>query len=169
MIWLFPVGLYFSIRELRDEHVFIIIYGILGSYFAGVMVRLMLTLTPVICVAAALALSTILDVYGDFSEFFHVTTTDESDSDSTSPAPVTPETSAAAPPAKKTLRTLPYLITFTQTLDLSSLLLPNFLFWAHLSDTSLCLFSTVLGSLPTPTLHHPSCLLPTSPMDPCFD
>lgn len=107
LIWLFPVGLYFSIRELRDEHVFIIIYGILGSYFAGVMVRLMLTLTPVICVAAALALSTILDVYGDFSEFFHVTTTDESDSDSTSPAPVTPEASAAAPPAKKTFDETP--------------------------------------------------------------
>jgi dolichyl-diphosphooligosaccharide---protein glycosyltransferase len=34
-----------------------------GSYFAGVMVRLMLTLTPVVCVAAAIALSGVLDTY----------------------------------------------------------------------------------------------------------
>ena len=42
---------------------FIVIYAVLASYFAGVMVRLMLTLTPVVCVAAALALSKILDTY----------------------------------------------------------------------------------------------------------
>ena len=50
-------------RELKDEQVFVIIYAVLASYFAGVMVRLMLTLTPVVCVAAALALSSILDTY----------------------------------------------------------------------------------------------------------
>lgn len=50
-------------RELRDEHVFVIIYAIVASYFAGVMVRLMLTLTPVVCVAAAIAFSTVLDTY----------------------------------------------------------------------------------------------------------
>lgn len=65
LIWLFPAGVYLVIQELRDEHVFIIVYAILGSYFAGVMVRLMLTLTPVICVAAAIAVSSLLDVYGD--------------------------------------------------------------------------------------------------------
>lgn len=50
-------------RNLRDEHVFIVIYAVLASYFAGVMVRLMLTLTPVVCVAAAMALSQILDTF----------------------------------------------------------------------------------------------------------
>lgn len=50
-------------RRLKDEQVFIVIYAVLASYFAGVMVRLMLTLTPVVCVAAALALSSILDTY----------------------------------------------------------------------------------------------------------
>ena len=50
-------------RQLKDEQVFVIIYAVLASYFAGVMVRLMLTLTPVVCVAAALALSNILDAY----------------------------------------------------------------------------------------------------------
>ena len=63
MIWLFPAGVYLCFQNLKDEHVFIIIYAVLSSYFAGVMVRLMLTLTPVVCVAAALALSRILDTY----------------------------------------------------------------------------------------------------------
>lgn len=63
LIWLFPAGIYMCFRSLRDEHVFVIIYGIMASYFAGVMVRLMLTLTPVVCVSAAIALSNILDTY----------------------------------------------------------------------------------------------------------
>ncbi|KAF5860682.1 oligosaccharyl transferase stt3 subunit [Aspergillus alliaceus] len=63
LIWLFPAGVYMCFRDLKDEHVFVIIYAVLASYFAGVMVRLMLTLTPIVCVAAALALSTIIDTY----------------------------------------------------------------------------------------------------------
>lgn len=63
LIWLFPAGVYLCFRTLKDEHVFIVIYAVLASYFAGVMVRLMLTLTPVVCVAAAMALSHILDTY----------------------------------------------------------------------------------------------------------
>ena len=61
LIWLFPAGVYLCFNQLRDEHVFIIIYAVLASYFAGVMVRLMLTLTPVVCIAAAMAFSRILD------------------------------------------------------------------------------------------------------------
>ena len=63
MIWLFPAGVYLCFRELKDEHVFVVIYAVFASYFAGVMVRLMLTLTPIVCVAAALAVSTILDIF----------------------------------------------------------------------------------------------------------
>lgn len=63
MIWLFPAGVYLCFRSLNDEQVFIVVYAVLASYFAGVMVRLMLTLTPIVCVAAAMALSQILDVY----------------------------------------------------------------------------------------------------------
>ncbi|KAI5849035.1 Oligosaccharyl transferase STT3 subunit-domain-containing protein [Tricharina praecox] len=66
LIWLFPAGVYMCFRTLADEHVFVIIYAIMASYFAGVMVRLMLTLTPVVCVAAAIALSNILDTYTTF-------------------------------------------------------------------------------------------------------
>lgn len=63
LIWLFPAGVYMCFRNLKDEHVFVVIYSVLASYFAGVMVRLMLTLTPIVCVAAALALSHILETY----------------------------------------------------------------------------------------------------------
>ena len=40
-----------------------IIYAVLASYFAGVMVRLMLTLTPIVCVASAIAFSSLFDVF----------------------------------------------------------------------------------------------------------
>jgi dolichyl-diphosphooligosaccharide---protein glycosyltransferase len=63
LIWLFPAGVYMCFRKLKDEQVFVVIYAVLASYFAGVMVRLMLTLTPVVCVAAAMALSQILDTF----------------------------------------------------------------------------------------------------------
>jgi dolichyl-diphosphooligosaccharide--protein glycosyltransferase len=68
LIFLFPAGVVLCFRELRDEHVFVIIYGVLASYFAGVMVRLMLALTPVVCVAAAVAFSSLLDTYIDPTE-----------------------------------------------------------------------------------------------------
>lgn len=63
LIWLFPAGVYMAFSELKDEQVFIVIYAVLASYFAGVMVRLMLTLTPIVCVAAAIVLSKILDTF----------------------------------------------------------------------------------------------------------
>ncbi|CAG8582426.1 5882_t:CDS:2 [Acaulospora morrowiae] len=65
LIFLFPAGIYICFKELRDEHVFVILYGITASYFAGVMVRLMLTLTPIVCVAAAITVSRLLDLYLD--------------------------------------------------------------------------------------------------------
>jgi dolichyl-diphosphooligosaccharide--protein glycosyltransferase len=63
LIWLFPAGVYLCFQKLADEQVFVVVYAILASYFSGVMVRLMLTLTPIVCVAAALALSSLLDTY----------------------------------------------------------------------------------------------------------
>ena len=63
LIWLFPAGVYLCFLKLHDEQVFIVVYAILASYFSGVMVRLMLTLTPIVCVAAALIMSHLLDTY----------------------------------------------------------------------------------------------------------
>lgn len=65
LIFFFPAGVYWCFRELRDEHVFVIIYAVLSAYFAGVMVRLMLVITPVVCVTAAIAFSQLLETYID--------------------------------------------------------------------------------------------------------
>ena len=41
----------------------VVLYAASAVYFAGVMVRLMLTLTPIVCILAAIALSHSLDNY----------------------------------------------------------------------------------------------------------
>jgi len=41
----------------------VILYAVSAVYFAGVMVRLMLTLTPVVCVLAAIAFSKVMSIY----------------------------------------------------------------------------------------------------------
>ena len=45
------------IKDINDERVFIVLYAVSAVYFAGVMVRLMLTLTPCVCVLSAIAFS----------------------------------------------------------------------------------------------------------------
>ena len=44
-------------------HSAVVLYATTAVYFAGVMVRLMLTLTPVVCILAAIAFSVTLDNY----------------------------------------------------------------------------------------------------------
>lgn len=94
LIFLFPAGVVLCFRELRDEHVFVIIYAVMASYFAGVMVRLMLTLTPVVCVSSAVALSYLLDTYIDPREPDVIDDTRSETDGST--------TSAATPPVAST-------------------------------------------------------------------
>jgi len=59
----FPVGLWYCIKNINDERVFIVLYAISAVYFAGVMVRLMLTLTPCVCILAAIAFSKLFSIY----------------------------------------------------------------------------------------------------------
>merc|ERR1719259_820514 len=63
LVFLFPVGLYYCFANLTDENIFIILYGVLSVYFAGVMVRLMLVLAPVMCILSAVAVSSLLHRY----------------------------------------------------------------------------------------------------------
>ncbi|KAI9506329.1 dolichyl-diphosphooligosaccharide--protein glycosyltransferase subunit STT3 [Coemansia spiralis] len=63
LIWLLPAGIYFSFRELTDNHVFLILYSIFAAYFAGVMVRLILTLTPIVCVMAGISMANIFETF----------------------------------------------------------------------------------------------------------
>lgn len=60
LVPLAPVGLFFLFGNITDGGIFVILYGTLAWYFAGVMVRLMLTLAPIACVLAAIGLSSIL-------------------------------------------------------------------------------------------------------------
>merc|ERR1719210_1075022 len=59
----FPVGLWYCIKNVNDERVFIILYAISAVYFAGVRVNIMLTLTPCVCVLAAIAFSKLFSIY----------------------------------------------------------------------------------------------------------
>ncbi|XP_030856257.1 dolichyl-diphosphooligosaccharide--protein glycosyltransferase subunit STT3B [Strongylocentrotus purpuratus] len=63
LVCTFPAGLWFVIKDINDERVFIALYALSAVYFAGVMVRLMLTLTPVVCILAAIAISKTLNEY----------------------------------------------------------------------------------------------------------
>lgn len=53
----------YCIKNINDERVFIVLYAISAVYFAGVMVRLMLTLTPCVCILAAIAFSKLFELY----------------------------------------------------------------------------------------------------------
>lgn len=67
LVAVFPAGVWFCFAELDDARVFVILYAIFASYFAGVMVRLILTLAPIVCVLSAIAFSRIFDLYLDES------------------------------------------------------------------------------------------------------
>lgn len=41
----------------------VVLYALFAAYFAGVMVRLILTLTPVVCVLSAIAFSSLFELY----------------------------------------------------------------------------------------------------------
>ncbi|KAK2722097.1 dolichyl-diphosphooligosaccharide--protein glycosyltransferase subunit STT3B-like [Artemia franciscana] len=59
----FPVGLWYCVKEVNEERVFIVLYAVFAVYFAGVMVRLMLTLTPVVCILSGIAFSKLLGLF----------------------------------------------------------------------------------------------------------
>lgn len=63
LVFMFPVGLYYCFSELTDANIFIILYGVTSIYFAGVMVRLMLVLAPVMCILSGIGVSSVLATY----------------------------------------------------------------------------------------------------------
>lgn len=63
LVFLFPAGLYFCFSKLTDANIFLILYGVTSIYFAGVMVRLMLVLAPVMCILSGVAVSSMLTIY----------------------------------------------------------------------------------------------------------
>ncbi|QPG77277.1 oligosaccharyl transferase stt3 subunit [Brettanomyces nanus] len=71
LVWLFPVGVFICFQDLSDEAVFIIVYSVLASYFSGVMIRLILTLSPVVCVCGGLTVGKLCSIYMDFKDIFN--------------------------------------------------------------------------------------------------
>ncbi len=49
----------------------VVLYAVSAVYFAGVMVRLMLTLTPVVCILSAITFSSTLDNYVDDGDTYY--------------------------------------------------------------------------------------------------
>merc|ERR1712141_591225 len=69
LTFLFPAGLYYCFKKMTDHNIFIILYGIFAVYFAGVMVRLMLVLAPVMCIMGGIAVSASLTTYIRYLDF----------------------------------------------------------------------------------------------------
>jgi len=60
LVFLIPVGIYFCFRNLSDGSLFLVFYGISSLYFAGVMVRLILVVSPVACLLGGIGISFVL-------------------------------------------------------------------------------------------------------------
>lgn len=65
LVFLVPVGLYFCFDQLTDANLFVSLYVLFASYFASIMVRLVLVLTPAVCVLAGIGASVTLQTYFD--------------------------------------------------------------------------------------------------------
>jgi dolichyl-diphosphooligosaccharide--protein glycosyltransferase len=50
-------GLYFCFTNLSDANLFIILYLVSSAYFASIMVRLMLVISPIVCIIGGIGLS----------------------------------------------------------------------------------------------------------------
>lgn len=65
LILFMPMGYYYCLMEdVTYGKLFLGIYGVLATYFSSVMIRLMLTLAPVVCIIAAIALNELLEKIG---------------------------------------------------------------------------------------------------------
>ncbi|MFX1486531.1 MAG: STT3 domain-containing protein [Promethearchaeota archaeon] len=60
LVFLVPVGLYFSFKRLQNEDLFIILFSITSLYFAGSMIRLLLILAPIVSLLSAITIVNIL-------------------------------------------------------------------------------------------------------------
>jgi dolichyl-diphosphooligosaccharide--protein glycosyltransferase len=58
--FLAPIGLYYCYYKLSDSSLFLGVYGVLAFYFSGVMIRLLLVLSPAACCLAGVGASVIV-------------------------------------------------------------------------------------------------------------
>ena len=53
-------GIFYCFKKCSNSSIFLVIYVLFSAYFSGIMVRLLLTLSPVLCVLAAISISVTL-------------------------------------------------------------------------------------------------------------
>eukprot|EP01041_Mallomonas_annulata_P010990 gene10990-22967_t len=106
LVPLAPVGLFFMFNNISDGAIFVILYGTLAWYFAGVMVRLMLTLAPIACILGAIGMSAILTRFSALikvSNFFSKPTEATSTSNATANTSSSTSTPISSSKASATL------------------------------------------------------------------
>ena len=82
-----PVGFYFCLKhKVTHGKLFIALYGLLASYFACVMVRLMLIIAPAACVLAAIGISQIFRKMSNSVRAFLLSSKNETVEDNKVPA-----------------------------------------------------------------------------------
>ena len=57
LLLFFLDGLYFCFKILTDATIFVVLYGLTSLYFVGVIVRLILVVSPAMCLISAIAIS----------------------------------------------------------------------------------------------------------------
>eukprot|EP01007_Sphenomonas_quadrangularis_P002788 NODE_470_length_1449_cov_141.001429_g351_i0.p1 GENE.NODE_470_length_1449_cov_141.001429_g351_i0~~NODE_470_length_1449_cov_141.001429_g351_i0.p1 ORF type:complete len:414 (-),score=171.58 NODE_470_length_1449_cov_141.001429_g351_i0:206-1399(-) len=57
LLFFMPAGLYYCYRDLTDASLFLIVYGLTITYFAGIMVRIVLVFAPAAACLSAVAIS----------------------------------------------------------------------------------------------------------------
>jgi dolichyl-diphosphooligosaccharide--protein glycosyltransferase len=65
IVFLVPIGIFYTFSHLTDANLFALLYVIFGSYFASVMIRIVIVVTPGACALAGIALNVILTSYCD--------------------------------------------------------------------------------------------------------
>lgn len=63
LLFVYPLGIYFSFKRLKNEDIFLITLGLTATYFAGSMIRLILILSPAVCLLSAYAIDQILSPF----------------------------------------------------------------------------------------------------------
>lgn len=96
-----PVGLYFLFDNITDGKIFLIIYGTISWYFAGVMVRLMLTLAPAACMLAAVGLSGLMSSMAGHLKIATGLAKDDSSGDASTSAPSSTSKPTPSKPSRK--------------------------------------------------------------------
>ncbi|KAJ0402675.1 hypothetical protein ATCC90586_006189 [Pythium insidiosum] len=61
LLILAPLGMFVCFQRFDEAHVFMVVYSVFSFYFAGIMVRLLLTLAPAACFLSAVGVSELLE------------------------------------------------------------------------------------------------------------